>query len=127
MSTTSIDLITHDPASDEFVLYLVEDGPWSETEEAMQADLRRVQTRLYDAIDIVIDGQLLERYPESEGKAVRIQVDSPSGVPAALDRLVKRFQQRLATDTGIKASIVQANIKGLRIVTGHEMGRFRHS
>ena len=125
-STALIDRITHDPGTDEFVLYLIEDGPWPGAGEDWSACLKRIQTRVYDALDVAIDGHLAEKFPESRGKAVRIQLDSPSGLPQQLAELVLRFNQHIGGNSEQRvASESSSNITGLRIVTGHELGRFQ--
>jgi hypothetical protein len=125
--TTSVTIshVTHDPATDEWVLYLVEDGPWPTSEKDWPHTLRRIQKRVYDAIDVVVDGQLAKRFPDSLKKAVRVQIDSPSGIPSPLAGLIVRFQQALRSDeeVGLRSRASEF-IDGLRIVSGHEMGRF---
>lgn len=68
---TTIDLIT--TATDgTYILGLVEEGPWGR--KRAETQLRRIQQRLYDAIDVAIDGHLAARYPESRGRAVVIRL-----------------------------------------------------
>ncbi len=67
MSEVTIDFITKDP----WRMVLVEQGPW----EDVQANLQRVQSRLYACVDAAIDGQLAERFPDSIGAHVTLQLE----------------------------------------------------
>lgn len=49
----TIDLVTKRPDG-AFVMVLVEQGPWDEADVTQH--LRRVQDRLYDYVEIAIDG-----------------------------------------------------------------------
>ena len=69
-SETTINLITDDPNNDEIVLYLVEESPW---ELPIEDRLRRIQDRIYNTVDVAIDGQLLTTHPETKGRKIRIQ------------------------------------------------------
>lgn len=53
-------------------MVLVENGPWL---RPVELHLRELQDRLYGCLDAALDGQLAEQFPESLGKAVRIQLD----------------------------------------------------
>ena len=53
-------------------MVLVENGPWR---GPMDLYLRKLQERLYGCVDAALDGQLAERFPESAGKSVVIQLD----------------------------------------------------
>lgn len=126
MRRVTVDIVTDDPANDEVVLYLVEDGPWPADEASWTERLRPVQDRLYDAVDAAVDGHLAARFPDTHGKKLRIQVDSPGGCPIRLQQLVERFRRALTEGRDYREAIRRSDfISGLRVVTGHEMGRFR--
>ena len=116
MSTLKIDLITEDPHQDEFVLHLVEEGPWDQA--ALAGRLRTIQNRLYDTVDLVIDGHLASRYPESKAQRIRIQVDCHDA-PSEVHELVFRFQQHMITDPEYQQAIRTSGfVSELRIVSG---------
>ncbi|HEX8323275.1 MAG TPA: hypothetical protein VF595_05105 [Tepidisphaeraceae bacterium] len=69
----TIDLITEMPDGS-WVLVLIEQGPWAEVE--LHANLQRVQERLYNCVDVAIDGHLAKLYPESKGKAAVVRLDA---------------------------------------------------
>lgn len=124
ISLAAINLITETPGTGEFALILVEDGPWPNKDADWKECLSRIQNRIYDAIDIAIDGHLAAKYPDSKGKSVRIQIDSPSGLPPALAKLVARMKEHIEKDAEYSGAIKQSRfVQSLRISTGHEMGR----
>src|SRR5438477_9025126 len=73
MRRVTVDLVSHSPSKDAFVLHLVEQGPWRRS--SWTAKLRKLQARLYSTVDAVVDGHVSERFPESRGQAFVIQVD----------------------------------------------------
>jgi hypothetical protein len=73
VSKVLIDLVAEDSKHNEFVLYLVENGPWEHG--ILESQLKRIQKRLYDAVDVVIEGYLASKYPQSKARRIRIQVD----------------------------------------------------
>ncbi|MEI9997283.1 MAG: DUF2914 domain-containing protein [Rhizomicrobium sp.] len=77
-NSTIADFAAPGKAPDEWRMVLVEQGPWK---GAVTEGLRQLQTRLYASVDAVLDGQLAEEFPESEGKKVVIQLDC-RGLPA---------------------------------------------
>src|SRR5215831_12893575 len=125
MGRATIDTITYDPTHDEYVLYLVEDGPWPRDDNSWNETLAQIQNRVFDAIEVAIDGHLQKQYPESLGKSVRIQIDSPSGVPALLRDLILKIRSHVKSiDEYRNAIALSQYARSLRIVTGEEMGRF---
>ena len=69
---TTVDFIARGSTPEEWKMVLVESGPWR---GAMDLHLRNLQERLYGCVDAALDGQLAERFPESAGKSVVIQLD----------------------------------------------------
>lgn len=121
----TVDLVTHDEKSGEFVLYLVEDGPWPFDEAGWRECLAAIQERILSVADVAIDGLLARQYPDSAGKAVRIQIDSPSGCPRQLTTLIEAVRRFLSEDESYAAGVASSpQIRGLRVVTGQEIGRF---
>jgi hypothetical protein len=70
---TIVDFVAKGDVPDEWKVVLVEEGPWV---GPIEVQLRRVQDRLYGSIDAALDGQLAEKFPESRGKKIVIQLDS---------------------------------------------------
>lgn len=69
--TVVVDVIAKGTSSDEWLMVLVEEGPWP----TVETRLRAIQERLYGCIDAAIDGQLAGEFPETYGKRVVIQLD----------------------------------------------------
>jgi hypothetical protein len=87
MLGTTIDLITDRPDGS-FVLYLIEQGPWSS--DAM-THLHAIQDRVYACFDLAVDGRLAAGHPDSSGRPVVIRVDAydtPAGKVAGFVRFL---------------------------------------
>jgi hypothetical protein len=123
-----IDLVTEHPETGVFAIVLVETGPWpSGTEER---ELRRVQDRLYDCVDVAIDGHLAAKYPDSRGRPVRIQLDTYD-IP---EELVRPFFERFARHVDAWAEVQQEiqakqNVESItfeynpRVIDGYGSGK----
>jgi len=53
-------------------MVLVESGPWS---GSIDSHLSRLQERLYGCVDAALGGQLAEKFPESLGKQIVIDLE----------------------------------------------------
>jgi len=104
----TIDLVTYDPKRDAHILVVVEQGDGSED------CLRRLQERLYDYVEIAVDGFLAEKYPESKGKSVVIRLDCYDSPREACERFFFRFAEHIHASTEIQAAISKhRNIKDI--------------
>jgi len=86
--TTVVDFVARGKCPDEWQMVLVEEGPWTEPTEVA---LRRIQNRLYGAIDGAVQGKLAEQFPESRGKKIVIQLDCYNGPSRELAAFFDRF------------------------------------
>ena len=121
----TVDLITYDEPHNEFVLYLLEDGPWPDSAADWRSTLLRIQQRILAAVDVAVGGYLLEKYPDAKGRGVRIEVDSPNGCPPQLQELVRALKGFLEHDeTYAKSISTSPYVSGVRLATGKEIGRF---
>jgi hypothetical protein len=73
MGTITVDFVARAAGDDGWSLVLVEQGPWRA--EDVDAHLRRLQERLYDCVDVVLDGRFAEKYSDARGKPIVIRVD----------------------------------------------------
>ena len=122
----TIDLVTEDNVNDEYVLYLVEDGPWPTVDTDWGSCLQVIQDRILNAVDAAVDGYVAGKYPESTSRLIRIQIDSPSGGPVQLKALVIAVDDYVKQYNDYAVAIAKSTfIRGLRIVTGEQMGRFK--
>lgn len=116
------DLVNDDPVNDEFVLYLVEDGPWDPSELGLR--LCTIQDRLYNAFDAAIDGHVAKRFPDSRGRNIRIQLDCHDEPPPQVEVLVSRFSEHLRNSSDYQEDIKNSEfVNHVRIVTRSQMGR----
>lgn len=128
LDKVTINLVTEDPSTDEFVLYVVEDGPWPNSDDGWKACLNRIQNHVLDVFDAVVDGGLAKEYPDSVGSKVRIQIDSPSGLPDQLSALVSKIDDFVHQSDNVYGKGISKStfVTSLRIVTGHASGRFEN-
>jgi hypothetical protein len=68
-----VDFVARGEVPGEWRMVLVEEGPWPAP--AVDGELRRLQTRIYDCVDAALDGQMADKFPESRGKRIVIQLD----------------------------------------------------
>ena len=68
----TVDFIARGEEADQFRMILVEEGPW---DGATEANLRRVQDRLFGCVEAALEGLLAEKFPESVGKTIIIELD----------------------------------------------------
>jgi hypothetical protein len=101
MSEETINLITVRPDGT-FVLRLVEDGPWA---NPIDDELHRLQERIYNCVDIAIDGHLASKYPESNGKPVVIRLDSYATPYEPVQEFFQAFVEHIANSPEIQRDI----------------------
>jgi hypothetical protein len=115
-------VISEDPTNKEWALYLVEEGPWNG--EELEARLNALQDRIYNAVDVAIDGHLASKFPDSMGKAVRVQVDCYDDPPEEAETIVRGTAEAVQNDAEYQRAIRDSKfITGMRIVTMSELGR----
>ena len=119
----TVNLVTWDRANDEYVLYLVEEGPWEAS--SLPDRLRQIQRRIYNAVDAVIDGHFATRFPDSKGKKARIQLDYHTDAPLdAIEALLHKFSLYISYNQEYQRAIAEkAFISSLRIASRFSMGR----
>ena len=85
----TIDLITQRPDGT-FCLRIVEEGPWLSIDDV---GLKKIQERLFDAAEIITDGHLAAKFPESKDKKACIRLDCYDLPVAPLDSFFARFEE----------------------------------
>jgi hypothetical protein len=65
-----IDMIAHDPKTDEVVLVMNEPRPWGDSDRR----LHELQERFNAYVSFLLDGELAEAHPQLVGKRARIEV-----------------------------------------------------
>ncbi len=86
---SKIDLVTYDPARNEYTLVLRELRPWNGSKEQASQLISKVDSYRH----FVTTGQLAKNYPDSAGKHVRFQLDC-SDIP---DPTTAQLLQRIGT------------------------------
>lgn len=95
MGEVTIDLVTkRDDGT--FTMILVEQGPWTGENDD---ELRAIQDRLYDYVDVAVDGHLAGQFPESAGSDVVVRVDAYDTPPGGVSAFVSRFATAIANST----------------------------
>ena len=109
----TVDLVTINNEKTECALYLVENGPWENTMEKIKI----IQERLYNTLDVAVDGLLADKYPESTGLKIRIQVDAYDNPPNDVPELVEKFNHFITSnDEYVRAVNNSKYISGLYCV-----------
>ncbi len=87
-------------------MVLVEEGPWPVDE--IEANLRRMQERLYNCVDAAIDGQLAEQFPESNEGLITIRLDGYDLPQEQVRELFERFSRSIFKIPDYAAALQQS-------------------
>jgi hypothetical protein len=87
-----VDVVTHDAATDEYALIMVETRPWLDSSE----QLSQLREKINNYAMFAIDEGLIRAYPEAAGKALRIQLDCTSPPSKEVTEVVELARERLA-------------------------------
>ncbi len=82
---------------------MVEEGPWDE--DKLDEELDRVQDRLYDGVDIAVDGHLASKYPDSKGKPVVIRLDCYETPREPVEEFFQAFAEHIEESEEIQADL----------------------
>lgn len=85
---TLINFIAQGKSDNEWLLVLVEEGPWTST---IEDRLRSIQERLYGCVDAALDGDLAQRFPETNGKRIVVQLDCYDGPAEQVSEFFSNF------------------------------------
>ncbi len=117
-----VDLITEDPNNDEWVLYLLEDGPWDKDD--LPDRLHTLQDRIYNALEAITDGHVGRRLPNSKGRKFRVQVDCNPEAPPEVEELVVKMNKFVCSDNEYQTHLKHGGYaRDVRITTRMQMGR----
>src|SRR4051812_29452070 len=76
MTTITIDWITHDEATDEWALIVIDTSLW----RGDNPHVARLQSRLEDYVTFFETGEFYRLYPQAKGLKTRAQVDCCKGI-----------------------------------------------
>ena len=102
-SSFVVDFVARGATPDEWRMVLVEQGPWAAGK--IEAQLRRLQDRLYDCVDAAIDGQLANQFPDSRGKRVVVQVDGYDLPSSDVSQFFDRFSEGALRSAEYKSAV----------------------
>jgi hypothetical protein len=105
--SASVDLINRRPIDEAFVLVLVEDGPWLESE--VLGRLKKLQSRLMRTVDAIVDGSFARQFPESRGKHFVIRLNSYNVATDELDLFFTRFSNWIKKSEKVTRGIGEQN------------------
>ena len=90
--TNVIDLVTHEPSADEYVLIITAPEVWTDSDE----QLRQLTDKINAYTTFAIEGGLVRAYPQTTGKSIRFQLDCWSPLTSRVGALVEHARYRLA-------------------------------
>jgi len=90
--TTVIDFIAAGAKPDEWEMVLVEQGPWR---APFETDLKRLQNRLYGCIDVILDGKLAEKFPQTRGCDLVLRLDGYNLPRSVVSEFFDRFAKNV--------------------------------
>lgn len=88
--TLTVEFVAKGALAEDWRVVLVEQGPW---QGAVTDALLRIQDRLYDCVDAVLDGQLAEKLPESKGGTITIRLDCYNVPGEEVAKFFKSFSE----------------------------------
>jgi hypothetical protein len=91
-----VDFIAKGKSTNEWKMVLVEEGDWRNVDSR----LHQLQDRLYNCIDAVLDGQLAEKFPESDAKDIIIQVELFDAPEDDVAPFIERFSKGVFSVAG---------------------------
>lgn len=100
--TTVVDFVAHGDTPDEWKMVLVEQGPWT---GPVEAQLGRLQDRLYGTVDAALDGKLAEKFPDSKGKKVVIELHGYNLPQPEVAEFFARFSEGVFSTPDYRAAL----------------------
>src|SRR5688572_30677959 len=104
-TSTTIDFIAGGDLPDQWLMVLVEEGPWP---APLDSELRRIQDRLYGSVDAALDGLLANDFPESLGKDILIRLDCYDLPEAEVGAFFDRFSDGVFLSEDYKEALQQS-------------------
>lgn len=103
--TTAVDFVARGNSPGEWRMVLVEQGPW---QPPIEDQLRRIQNRMYGCVDAALDGGLAEKFPESRGKRVVVQLDCYDVPKEEVQEFFQRFASGIFVEDGYRTALEQS-------------------
>lgn len=90
----TVDLVTYDSKSGEYVLIMTEDREWDGSADRVV----ELQEKLNNYLSFALDGQMARQYPESVGKPLRLQLDCVRLPDPDTSRFIEIVREKLRPD-----------------------------
>ena len=87
-----IDLMTHDPQTDEVEIVMFEPRPW----DAGEAQLYELQEKMNAYLSFALDGELADTYPQLVGKPLRVVLRCRAEPPAPAVEFLAAVREQIA-------------------------------
>ncbi len=87
-----LDAFAHDTRTDRLVLAMYEDRPW----QGEDVQLLQLQEKVNAYLSFVLDGEMLEAFPQFSGKVVEIQLRTVHEPEEKASDLIRRMREQLA-------------------------------
>jgi len=101
-----LDAFAHDTRADKLVLAMYENRPW----EGDEAQLHQLQEKLNAYLSFVLDGEMVEAFPQFVGKPVEIQLRTVHEPDEKSSDLTRRIREQLTLqDISFEVIQVSAN------------------
>ena len=95
-----IDLLAHDPTTDEVVMTMVEPRPWDGSDQRVY----ELQEKVNAYLSFALDGELEEQLPQLVGKTVRLQLACLQEPDAKMAHFIGIIKQQISFQ-GIQLSV----------------------
>lgn len=87
-----LDFFGFNPASGEVLAVMVEKRPWNQPE----LQLFQLQEKLNSYLSFILDGEMLETYPQFEGKPVRLRLECANRPGPEFTRFLEVVREQVA-------------------------------
>jgi len=91
-NTNVIDLLAHDPETDEVALIMVEKRAW----DGSDLQLFQFQEKLNTYLSFALDGEMAEAYPQFAGKTIRLQLECLENPDARMMQFIEMVKQQIS-------------------------------
>lgn len=90
-NSSVVDLVAHDPKTDQVALVIVEQRPWDSSRER----LLQLQQKIHNYVSYALDGQFARTYPDFVGKPLTIALSCFAEPDAATMQFLDEMKRRL--------------------------------
>jgi hypothetical protein len=96
-----VEFVAKGDSADEWLMVITEQGPWVD----VTRELLRLQERLYDGIDTLIDGLVAAKFPESKGARFTLRIDGRNLPQTEVGAFFERFSKGVFSDGDYRTAL----------------------